>query len=312
MAVGANLPKRTFALLTSAGIAPVPVHVAHGKGGHALYDSEGLEQAGVIGGFWAAGMPAFLAARLASAFYNEWRSCGYTGLDKLSRLYLYWHEAAKSKSDLLPSDTENTFSLHRALRTKTKVYKANCALKDDMVVEIVNLNYVFDARPAENKLSILSPVGGTVPASPAFRILSGWERGEVVRISSIADEVPSFDFSEDKRSAAIYKAIETEFVTAHANAVGLLRVNVSLAVRNAFDAVHEYRERGAIADSWFTSSTTSTPSRYVGVDDKGSPLDPKHPQNLKLFPLDRARRLVEIEEYIESRDRSLPDVKGHG
>jgi hypothetical protein len=301
LAIGAKLSTRTFALLKAAGIAPNPVNLANGKGTHSLYDSEALEQAGVIAGFWAAGMPAFLAARLAGAFYNEWRSCGYTGLDKLSRLNFYWRKAAQENHNFWSSsDLADTFSLHRALRTGTQLYRANCALNEDMIVEIVDLHYVFDPSPANGKLLIASPIGGTAPATPAFRILSGWERGESVKISSIADEVPSFDFETDKRSAAIYKAIETEFLNAWQNAVGLLRINVSLAVRNAFDAVHEYREQDNNSRGWFNPIIPDAPKRYVGVDDRGLPLDPKHPQNLKLSPLDRAKRLVEIEEYIEA------------
>jgi hypothetical protein len=49
--------------------------------------------------------------------------------------------------------------------------------------------------------------------------------------------------------------------------------------------------------------------RYDGSDDQGRPLDPAHPWNASLPPLERARRLVEIEEYItarEDRDHASP------
>lgn len=39
-------------------------------------------------------------------------------------------------------------------------------------------------------------------------------------------------------------------------------------------------------------------SRYRGADAQGRPLDPNHPWNRDLPPLERARRLVEIEEYL--------------
>lgn len=39
-------------------------------------------------------------------------------------------------------------------------------------------------------------------------------------------------------------------------------------------------------------------SRYRGCDLEGRPLDPNHPWNRDLPPLERAKRLVEIEEYI--------------
>ncbi|BBE74560.1 hypothetical protein [Oharaeibacter diazotrophicus] len=43
--------------------------------------------------------------------------------------------------------------------------------------------------------------------------------------------------------------------------------------------------------------------RYEGCDDNGRPLDPSHPWNANLPPLQRAKRMVEIEEYIIERDR---------
>lgn len=42
--------------------------------------------------------------------------------------------------------------------------------------------------------------------------------------------------------------------------------------------------------------------RYDGCDDNGRPLDPAHTWNASLPPLERARRLVEIEEFIARRD----------
>ena len=44
------------------------------------------------------------------------------------------------------------------------------------------------------------------------------------------------------------------------------------------------------------------PSRYDGGDDKGYPLDPGHPWNRDLPPLERAKRLVEIEDFIARRE----------
>jgi hypothetical protein len=44
------------------------------------------------------------------------------------------------------------------------------------------------------------------------------------------------------------------------------------------------------------------PGRYDGCDAEGYPLDPEHPWNKDLPPLERAKRLLEIEEYIERRE----------
>jgi hypothetical protein len=109
-----------------------------------------------------------------------------------------------------------------------------------MVVEIVDRKYVFEPTLAGFKIPIHSPVSGIVPATPAYRI-SGWGRGTDAVISDVSREVPTYDFQQDEESAAIYRQIETEFLNARQNAVGTIRVNVSLAVRNAFDAVNDHR-----------------------------------------------------------------------
>jgi hypothetical protein len=43
--------------------------------------------------------------------------------------------------------------------------------------------------------------------------------------------------------------------------------------------------------------------RYDGCDVNGMPLDPAHPWNANLPPLERAKRLVEIEEYLAATEK---------
>lgn len=47
--------------------------------------------------------------------------------------------------------------------------------------------------------------------------------------------------------------------------------------------------------------------RYDGSDEQGLPLDPAHPWNRNLPPLERAKRLLEIEEYIAKREEAERD-----
>lgn len=47
--------------------------------------------------------------------------------------------------------------------------------------------------------------------------------------------------------------------------------------------------------------------RYRGCDLEGKPLDPNHPWNRDLPPLERAKRLVEIEEYIAALEAKRGD-----
>lgn len=53
----------------------------------------------------------------------------------------------------------------------------------------------------------------------------------------------------------------------------------------------------------------SVPEKYRGFDFNGFPLDPKHPWNTALPPDERARRLIEIEEYIAAREAAEANKK---
>ncbi|MNJ01577.1 hypothetical protein D3C73_1612550 [compost metagenome] len=61
----------------------------------------------------------------------------------------------------------------------------------------------------------------------------------------IIDEVDSLNFSTDPMSAARYKALETDYMNARENAVTRVRINVSLAIRNAFDRILEDRGKSS-------------------------------------------------------------------
>ena len=62
-------------------------------------------------------------------------------------------------------------------------------------------------------------------------------RGSATHVVPIIEEVDSLDFSTDRVSAARYKSLETAYMNGRENAVSLLRVNVSLAIRKAFDRI---------------------------------------------------------------------------
>jgi hypothetical protein len=62
----------------------------------------------------------------------------------------------------------------------------------------------------------------------------------------ITDEVGRLDFSEDPVSAERYRTLQQDYLFARENAVARVRVNVSLAIRNAFDRVRGDRQWVAV------------------------------------------------------------------
>lgn len=78
-------------------------------------------------------------------------------------------------------------------------------------------------------------------------------------------------------------------------------VGVLAAGSLLWNALHNYK------DCWARNRIqrgVDRPGRYDGADVNGHPLDPAHPWNASLPPLERARRLLEIEEYITARENA--------
>jgi hypothetical protein len=81
-----------------------------------------------------------------------------------------------------------------------------------------------------------SPLGESESAS-LVGWLEGWQRGLEPHLVLVTDKI-NFD---DKASVEIYRRLNTEAHHARNNAVGTLTVNISLAIRRAFDRLAEHR-----------------------------------------------------------------------
>ncbi|HEX2524818.1 MAG TPA: hypothetical protein VHL31_00745 [Geminicoccus sp.] len=258
------------------------------------YDSVGLAEGAFIGAAVTSGVGLFLSATLCRAVSDELvRSFEPlpSGLDEYLQTPLNprpgdypWEPKPEDK--LISIRISDDFWLHHLLRTRSGIYRPRQAMDGDFMIEIVDRAYVF-----------VGPSGHD-PA-PLCRIKE-WERGEdQAYVQSLAAELPGRygTPAADKR----LREIEAEFENARRNAVGTLRINFSLAIRNAFDAIHEHRLAKGSKFDW-SASAKPTPGRYDGCTPDGYPLDPEHPWNKQLPPAERAKRLAEIEAYIAQLD----------
>jgi hypothetical protein len=88
---------------------------------------------------------------------------------------------------------------------------------------------------------MFSPASGEgLPASPEYRVVG---RGNSAQVVPIHAEVETMDFATDPRSREKMIRLEEEYLKARRDAVTLVRVNLSLAIRNAFDRLEEVRAR---------------------------------------------------------------------
>jgi DNA-binding transcriptional MerR regulator len=240
LAVAADLSSRNIALLHEEGLAPTAVESETGRGGHRLYTSVALAHAALIGALHLAGFELLVSARLAQALADDFgamRGKLHSNMNSVARA----HRALFSGHPEVHTDDD--FWLFGQLVDRVVDYRPSHAAPGDVILEIADHHYVLTASYGPRALKVFSPVlKDGMAASPDYRIIG---RGASVRVVSIADEIDSMDFAVDPASAARYRSLQLEYLAARENAVTLVRVNVSLAIRNAFGRVHQDRLRMA-------------------------------------------------------------------
>ncbi len=245
IAVAAGLPARNFALLVDQGLAPLSLGAEFGRAGHRTYDSAGLAHAALIGALHLAGFELLVSGRLAAAFANDYGAShgklpsnlnSYLSRGKNPSGALPWGKMP----DDLPLNFEHDYWLHYLLRFRSAIYQRGVAVTGDCLIEIADHRFVLTRVFGLEKLKIHSPVSRQgLPASPDYRIIG---RGTSARIVPIHEEVDSLDFQIDQKSAGKMRELEIEYLNGRHDAVSTVQINLSLAIRNAFDRLHDARE----------------------------------------------------------------------
>lgn len=240
LALAADLTPRNFSLLHEAGLAPAALAGGGGRGGHRTYASPALAQAALIGALHLAGFELLVAARLAAAFADE---AHHTHGRLFSNIQAYLQAPHNPKPGYRPwvaspdDQLDDDFWVHSRLIDSVVAYRSRRAIRGDLVIDIADHQFVLTEYHGVT-IRIFSPVSGGLPASPDYRITG---RGSSAQVVPITDEVDSLDFPEDLASAAKFRALEEDYLAARENAVARVRINVSLAIRNAFDRVADDR-----------------------------------------------------------------------
>lgn len=242
LALAANLTPRNMALLHDEALAPESTPSgSDGQGGHRLYDSPALAHAALIGALHLAGFELLVSARLAGAFAKEE---GHIRGKLHSNLATYLQAPFNPRPGWRPFghevDLGDDYAIHGGLLDSIIDYRPGVALAGDMIIDIADHEYVL-TETHDCSIRVFSPVRkeGLV-ASPDYRIVG---RGSAATIVPITDEVDTLDFATDPASAARYKALQQDYLSARENAVARVRVNVSLAIRIAFDRIRNGRAR---------------------------------------------------------------------
>lgn len=230
------MPKRTLQTLFEACRGPAPVEGWGSPRNARFWDSNGLSEAAILAALQKAGADAVASAKLAQAVMAEFLS--RDGMPP-SRFDQYLTKPLNLDAPHFPKGLgvdaydrrREIYWFHQALLT-AKNYRPFKALPRDLCIEVADRKFLtarlFDDGPNDK---------------PFFeRQIEGWERGgdEVV----VRDLDGLFDWAAVAKSPELKAeadAARADWNEARANAVGFIRINASLAIRSAFDALHQHR-----------------------------------------------------------------------
>lgn len=196
-----------------------------GKQGANLYDLNAVTDFAMVSAFHASGLGLTHAAKLALEL--KWHlhevSVGYIG--RFKQMSLQLERPSLDHIGELKDDEDFYFRLHHEYRVQNvSGYDVGVARDDDIVIAVADQKYVF--------LHQIKPKLKHAP-SP------------VCEISSDGELRPIYEMNDWEARQTEIEEIFTERLH---NALGVVRINVSLAVRICLDRIHDLRmEKGGKA-----------------------------------------------------------------
>jgi len=223
IAPATGLPLRSVIHLCEIGL--LPSTGGKGRGAKRELSVEALGRVAAISALHNAGVPIVTGARLVEALADD----PEIGI-KMGGLGHLLHKPHNPTEGRLPFEAEvsreydldNPFWLHYCLVSFSTIYKRNTALANDNLLEIVDCKFVFHNTLVDQK-GILAPGKEVSPGSLMVEV-DGWGTKNVT-----ATNLPLNSLSQQGA-----RQVRQHFR-------GLITANVSLAMRDTLDAVHDYR-----------------------------------------------------------------------
>jgi hypothetical protein len=184
-----------------------------------------LKRICVIGAFVSAGAPLLVAGRLTEKLLWSFNQTDGEMPSGLSYMASKLPSTIRSRD---PDREPNDYWYHRDLYRRSDFYRAGEIGRSDAYVEIADREHVYLAT--KSGLTLLDALDPSMPETNYEGWIEGWGRGTEPSFRSLAE------FSEADREKSKEQAI-----FARKNAVGLLTINASLAIRNGLDRLADYR-----------------------------------------------------------------------
>ncbi|MBF0562415.1 MAG: hypothetical protein HQL37_10415 [Alphaproteobacteria bacterium] len=130
----------------------------------------------------------------------------------------------------LPPKLKEETSVYRALAEATGMpgFMSGAGTCGDHLIEIADRQYVLSTRNIEGWTTESPFDGNPLPSSPLAKIMN-WQRGMDAVVKYVGHDI---EYELD---------VEHEFLRARENAVGIIRLNISLAIRNGFFRILKHR-----------------------------------------------------------------------
>lgn len=219
-----GLSKRNIQLLRDRMLGPFE---ARDAGVDGKYTEDAMAELAIIAAINSAGFPLLLSVPISRCFLEDKER------HAIGRLGWTDHLALKHPHN---TDGMGWFEAHSRMRSENTEYRSGCVLDDDALILVADKTYVAEGRLEKPRIRTAVPAGvdGFGPL-PLGRLV-GMEK------SKNADFIPVYQehvFDGGENDAPLY----LRYQRAVKEALGLVRVNASLAIRRAFDNVHDFRNQ---------------------------------------------------------------------
>jgi len=231
-----DLTARNMGFLQEQGLAPAAIHGDSGRGGHRLYNSAAFAHAALIGALHLAGFELMAAARLSAALADDFGAMYgqiHSNLQNQARAHRSLFSGLGAGAAL-----DDDFWIYSRLVDGVDDYRPDLPERGDAILEIADHEFVLTSIFGWKGKTMWMGLKDGVDYVPEYRILG---RGAGVELLSFVDEVGSLDFGEYPENRVRAHELTRKYLAARENAVALTRLNMSLAIRNAFGRVLKQR-----------------------------------------------------------------------
>lgn len=236
LAVAAKISQRQFNILIENDRAPAPVG-PQPEGPVKLWDSRGLAETALLGAIHASGPELLMSAKLSRIMIDDFEG-NHAQLPSRVRMYLTekslnpnapnypWPKTV----ELTPEQQADDFWIHYFLRSKAENYVAGQSISGDLIYELADRQFLFSSSHSDLAAMKHTPIGSRPSNEPDPEIeIVGWARGREAEFRRFYQSPAQAD--DDYRT----------WLDTYKNSVSILRLNISLAIRNGFDAVYDSR-----------------------------------------------------------------------